>query len=292
MTLIFWLVSRLPLAWAQSIGDIVGTLIARLPGRYGQRLRANYLHAFPAATGGDVTLAGRAAGRMMMEMPYFWMRQNGVAPLHIEPQNYEAPVQAALAKGKGVILLSPHLGGYELLGPLFAQHARSTVLFKPPRSDYFRKLVERNRAGQDLAMAPANYRGVRMLLKALRRGEIVGILPDQCPPGGEGEWAPFFGRQAYTMTLVQRLQAQTGATIVLVFAQRLAARASYRIHVEPLDDPLPADPHAATVAINAHMERLIKMAPNQYLWGYNRYKRPTGAPLATDGVATLVTPAR
>jgi KDO2-lipid IV(A) lauroyltransferase len=276
MTTLFWLVSRLPIAWAQAVGALVGTLIARLPGRYGQRLRDNYRHAFPDSTEHDITQASRSAGRMMMEMPYFWMRKNALAPLRIEPASFYEPIAGLLEKGKGVILLSPHLGGYELLGPLFAQHGPCTVLFKPPRNAYLKTWVEKMRAGPDLIMAPANFKGVRMLLKALRRGEVIGILPDQCPPGGEGEWASFFGRPAYTMTLVQKLQAQTGASIVFVCAQRLGP-GHFRIHVEPLPDRLPGCPLAATLSLNQHLERLIRLAPDQYLWGYNRYRRPSGA---------------
>jgi KDO2-lipid IV(A) lauroyltransferase len=283
MTAIFWLVSRLPLAWAQTIGDWVGALIGALPGLYRERLEANYLRAFPQATRADFKSAAQSAGRMMMEMPYFWMRRDALAPLHISPPEYHRDVSELLQRGKGVILLSPHLGGYELLGPLFAQHAKCTVLFKPPRLEFFRTWVERMRANPNLAMAPANYRGVRMILKALRRGEIVGILPDQCPPAGEGEWTPFFGRQAYTMTLVERLQAQTGASIVFVVAQRLSKRGHYHIHVEPLAGTLPSDPAAATRVLNHHLERLIGLAPEQYLWGYNRYRQPAGVNPPSDG---------
>jgi KDO2-lipid IV(A) lauroyltransferase len=276
MTVLFWLVSQLPLAWNQACGAALGTLIGALPGRYGERLKANYRNAFPRATASDVRAAARSAGRMMLEMPYFWMRRAPLAHVHVTPANFHEPVTALLARGKGVILLSPHLGGYELLGPLFAQHAKCTVLFKPPRREALKLWVERMRAGTNLAMAPANFRGVRMLLKALLRGEIVGILPDQCPPAGEGAWAPFFNKPAYTMTLVQRLQAQTGASIVLVVAQREAARGHYHIDVQPLTEPLPADPQAATVVLNSHLERLISKAPDQYLWGYNRYRKPGG----------------
>jgi KDO2-lipid IV(A) lauroyltransferase len=283
MTALFWLVSRLPISWAQAFGALVGSLIARLPGRYGQRLRGNYRNAFPDSTERDINQASRSAGRMMMEMPYFWMRKNALTPLRIEPETFYDPVGELLGKGKGVILLSPHLGGYELLGPLFAQHCRSTVLFKPPKNAYLKTWVEKMRAGPELKMAPANFKGVRMLLKALRKGEIIGILPDQCPPGGEGEWASFFGRPAYTMTLVQKLQVQTGASIVFVCAQRLTKGGTFRIHVEPLADVLPSCPRMATLMLNQHLERLIRLAPDQYLWGYNRYRRPSGAVAAPAG---------
>ena len=277
MTVFFWLLSLLPLNWAQNVGALLGIGIARLPGRYGMRLRQNYVQAFPECSAAQLKEASRAAGRMMLEMPYFWMRANPIKRLHIAPANFHETTNALLAQGKGLILLSPHLGGFELLGPLFAQHGASTVLFKPPRQPWLHAWIERMRSRPNLAMAPATPRGVRMLVKALKRGETIGILPDQCPGGGEGDWAPFFGKDAYTMNLVQRLQAISGAPIVLVFAERLSAARSYHIHMEVLTEPLSANRQDAAICLNARLEQLISRAPTQYLWGYNRYKTPRGA---------------
>jgi KDO2-lipid IV(A) lauroyltransferase len=110
------------------------------------------------------------------------------------------------------------------------------------------------------------------LIKALRRGEAIGILPDQAPGVGEGEWANFFGRPAYTMTLVSRLQASTGAAVVMAFAERLPGGAGYSLHLERVTaDPL------TPVALNRAVERVVSRCPGQYLWGYNRYKVPAGA---------------
>ncbi len=279
MTFLFWLVSRFPLAWLQGFGAKVGVLISRLPGRYGRRLQANYRQAYPDVTPMQIRDASKAAGRMMMEIPFFWMRRDPLKNLPISPADFHVETDAVIARGKGMILLSPHLGGFELLGPLFAKRSRCTVLFKPPNRPALREWVEKHRGGPNLSMAPANVRGVRMLLKALKRGETIGILPDQCPPAGEGEWAPFFGKNAYTMTLVQRLQSLTGAPIVLVFAQRLASGKGYHIHTKVLEEPLPTDPIEAVTQINAHMERYIRLVPEQYLWGYNRYKKPAGQAL-------------
>jgi KDO2-lipid IV(A) lauroyltransferase len=127
-----------------------------------------------------------------------------------------------------------------------------------------------------MQMAPADPRGVRMLVRALKRGEAVGILPDQTPTAGEGVWAPFFGKPAYTMTLVHRLHRLTGAPVVALFAERLPRGAGYRLHWEEIGD-LPEDATQAATRINAAVERLIAVAPTQYLWGYNRYKHPKGA---------------
>jgi KDO2-lipid IV(A) lauroyltransferase len=134
-------------------------------------------------------------------------------------------------------------------------------------------------------MAPATPRGVRMLVKALKRGHAVGILPDQVPSGGEGVWAPFFGKPAYTMSLVHRLHQLTSAPVVAVFAERLPHGQGYRGHLRIVngDGMLPADPAAAAAAINATIQALIAEAPTQYLWGYHRYKTPAGAPEPDTG---------
>jgi KDO2-lipid IV(A) lauroyltransferase len=116
--------------------------------------------------------------------------------------------------------------------------------------------------------------GVKQLIKALRQGQCVGLLPDQVPPASQGMWVPFFGRDAYTMTLSCRLVAQTGATVVLVWGQRLSWGRGYVVHVAPLEQPLATNPSVATAQINAAMESLVRQSPGQYLWGYARYKQP------------------
>jgi len=127
-------------------------------------------------------------------------------------------------------------------------------------------------------VAPATLAGVRMLLKHLKRGGCSIVLPDQVPGEGDGEWAEFFGRPAYTMTLPGRLQAASGAALVFCYAERLAGGKGFRMHYAPLAEPLAEDRAVATRQVNTMVERLVRSCPAQYLWGYNRYKRPAGAP--------------
>jgi len=190
----------------------------------------------------------------------------------------------ALAKGKGVILLSPHAGCFELLGPVYSSHFPSTVLFRPPRKVWLQDWIVEMRSRPHLNMAPANIKGVRALVKTLFRGGTVGILPDQVPPDGEGVWAPFFGRPAYTMTLVQRLQKLTGATIFVLAAQRNGIGKGYTLRYKEIVEPLPDDLEQAAAIINAEMEEMIRKMPEQYLWGYNRYKAPKNKGLQASGI--------
>jgi KDO2-lipid IV(A) lauroyltransferase len=120
--------------------------------------------------------------------------------------------------------------------------------------------------------------GVRKLLRHLRGGGCSVVLPDQVPGVGEGEWAEFFGRPAYTMTLLGRLQEASGAALVFCYAERLAGAAGFTMHFAPMDGELPRDRAAAARRINEGVEALVRQCPLQYLWGYNRYKRPAGAP--------------
>jgi Kdo2-lipid IVA lauroyltransferase/acyltransferase len=121
------------------------------------------------------------------------------------------------------------------------------------------------------------------LMRALKRGETVGLLPDQVPPQGMGVWVPFFGKPAYTMTLAARLIQQTGAAVAVLWTERLAQGAGYVVRAMALPVALPptaGDDEASALAINQSMEAVIRMKPAQYLWGYNRYKNPRQLPSA------------
>jgi KDO2-lipid IV(A) lauroyltransferase len=132
--------------------------------------------------------------------------------------------------------------------------------------------LARNRPG--LQAVPTTLAGVRQMIKALRAGEAVGLLPDQVPPEGMGVWAPFFGRSAYTMTLAARLALQTGARVVLIWGERLPWGRGYRLHTRPLGHDLSPDLETAVVQINQAMESMVLTCPQQYLWAYARYKEP------------------
>jgi KDO2-lipid IV(A) lauroyltransferase len=144
-----------------------------------------------------------------------------------------------------------------------------TVLYRRPKLAWLDPLMRAGRARGNLRLATADSSGVRQLIGALKRGEAVGFLPDHVPGTGEGEWSPFFGKPAYTMTLASRLAARENVATFLAFAKRLPRGAGYSIHVRRLDP---------TCSINRAIEELVRECPEQYLWGYNRYKIPGGAP--------------
>jgi KDO2-lipid IV(A) lauroyltransferase len=184
-----------------------------------------------------------------------------------------------------VVLLTPHMGSFEVTAQAIAQEFAAkfgpiTVLYRPARKAILREVMDESRGRPGVATAPATLAGVRLMMRALRKGEAVGLLPDQVPPNGMGVWVPFFGKPAYTMTLAARLVQQTGATPLLIWGERLSRGRGYVVRVSDLDEILPReDPTQAESAaiINRAMERLIRQCPQQYLWGYNRYKRPRSA---------------
>ena len=228
------------------------------------------------------------AGRLVAELPYLWMRpaqQPLGSRLHIVGAKV---IEEALAQGQGVVFLTPHLGAFEAAAQGYAEHYGQshplTVLYRPARKAWLREVVDNARARPGLLTAPANLSGVRQMLRALKSGGVVGLLPDQVPPLGMGEWAPFFGRPAYTMTLAARLAQQTGARVLVVWCRRLPWGRGFEVCFEPLSESLPAQAEASAqsaAVINRAMEQLIRLCPQQYLWGYHRYKAPAEAPQMT-----------
>ena len=233
----------------------------------------------------DVRAAVGHAGRMVAALPRLWL--GAPVPVRIEG---EPCVQQAWAAGRGVIFLTPHLGCFEMSAQAIAtrwsaQQGPITVLYRPARQAWLAKVMETARNRPGMQAVPTTLAGVRQMIKALRRGEAVGLLPDQVPPEGQGLWAPFFGRDAYTMTLAVRLAQQTGAAVVLARCERLPWGRGYVTHFEPLSAPLSADMDQAVLQINQAMEHLIRQCPEQYLWGYGRYKQPRGEAAAAEHAA-------
>jgi KDO2-lipid IV(A) lauroyltransferase len=189
-------------------------------------------------------------------------------------------LQTAVDAGQGVIFLTPHLGCFEVSAQVAATKIPLTVLYRPPRKQALRPLIEGARARFQLTLAPANLAGVRILLKTLRQGGSIGLLPDQVPQNGEGVWADFFGKPAYTMTLPAKLHQMSGAPIVLAYAERLARGRGYILHFVPFEQILGNTSEEQARAINAAMEQLIARCPAQYFWSYNRYKTPAGVAAA------------
>jgi len=223
---------------------------------------------------------------MVFELPKIWCRPHAeVAARVVEVHGWEE-AEVAQRAGRGIIFLTPHLGCFDVSAQYIATQLPLTVLYRAPKQRWLQPLMEEGRGrGERLRLAPADLSGVRKLIGVLRKGGAIGLLPDQAPGAGEGKWLPFFGRPAYTMTLTGRLQESSGAALVFCFAERLADGRGFRLRLRAREEPLPADRAAAALAVNRGVEELVRLAPEQYLWGYNRYKRPAGAPPAPGAIA-------
>jgi KDO2-lipid IV(A) lauroyltransferase len=285
--LLAWLARR-RLRHLHAAGAVLGWLADLASGVYRRRLRANAARAGLAAA--DRRRAVAEAGKMVMELPRLWLRPHA-QPL-ADPVTWHGAghVDAALARGRGLMLLTAHLGSFEVAAQAYAERWGAqqpmTALYRPARQAWLRQVMERSRHRPGLRTAPASLAGVRQLMRALKAGQTLGLLPDQVPPEGLGVWAPFYGEPAYTMTLAARLAAQTGCALLLITVQRRAQGGGYDIHVAPLPEPLPAPERcagpeaeaawtrAAATVLNRALQWQIGRLPSQYLWGYHRYKQP------------------
>jgi len=275
---LFRVLSWMPLPLLHAAGWLLGWLSFALSGRYRRRL---FAHAAQAGVSRRVALASVGeSGKLVAELPRLWLGR----PVRVDWQG-AGHIEAQQTQGSGVLFLTPHLGCFEITAQAYAQRFGAThpmtVLFRPARKPWLRDLVAGARERPGLLTAPTTLAGVKQLIKALRAGQAVGLLPDQVPPNGQGVWAPFFGRDAYTMTLSARLAQAGGVRILLSWGERLSWGRGYRVHVcpfEPLNGgPLSADASAAAGQINRAMEALVRECPAQYLWSYDRYKTPPPA---------------
>jgi KDO2-lipid IV(A) lauroyltransferase len=269
----------LPLWLLHFLGALAGWAIYLSSRRYAARMRENLEASGVCAPGACGKLLRRAVtetGKSVLELPAIWLRpQQQVLQLLRKCHGWEH-IEAALARGKGLIILTPHMGCYEIASLYYAARKPITVLYRPPKLKWLQPLIDAGRCRGQVTLAPTDLGGVRTLFKTLRRGETIGILPDQVPGQGEGVWADFFGRPAYTMTLVGRLVHSTDAAVVLAAAFRLPHGAGFDLWFEPMPEGLPGEPVAAARFINAAIESLVRRKPEQYLWSYNRYKTPRG----------------
>ncbi|WP_439517800.1 lysophospholipid acyltransferase family protein [Hydrogenophaga sp.] len=275
---LFRFASLLPLPVLHALGWCLGWLSFALSSRYRRRL---FAHAQQAGFSRGVALASVGeSGKLVAELPRLWLGRS--VPVAWEGAEH---IEAALAERRGVLFLTPHLGCFEVAAQAYAQRfgdrQPTTVLFRPARKAWLRELMAGARERPGLFTAPTTLAGVKQLIKALKAGQAVGLLPDQVPPAGQGVWAPFFGRDAYTMTLSARLVHASQARILIAWCERLSGGRGYRVHVRPFEGSggvaLSEDAGEAAAQINRAMEMLVRECPQQYLWSYDRYKAPAPA---------------
>lgn len=264
---------------------MLGRLFYLLPTSEKRITRINLELCFPELTPDEREKRVKASlietGKTLVEMPGSLLGPSADAWARGEPGEGFDLLQQALDQGKGVIVAGPHMGNWEVALRHLTTRSRVTALYRKPRMEGLDQFVRDGRSSSGATLVPANVQGVKSLYAALKSREIMGILPDQQPKGtGDkgGVFAPFFGQDALTMLLVNRLTRKTGAPVVFWYAERLPGARGFRLHCleapEGIDDP---DPLVAATALNRGLEACIRRCPDQYLWSYKRFsQQPEG----------------
>ncbi len=284
MKLIVWLFARLPLRINHWLGALLGRVAYAVAPRMRRLTNENLAWYFisqkisgAAAQNALRRAAIRESGKGFTELAIAWTAPRERLYALVTACSGWEHAQAAAARNKGIIFVTPHLGCYDIAGRYLESRLPVVALYRPPKLSWLEPLMESGRVRGGGTTAPAGTRGVRVLLKTLKEGGNIIILPDQVPGQGDGVWADFFCRPAYTMTLLTRLQQSTDAAMLFFFAQRLPRGQGYHVHILPPSEAFASAKETSTSQVNAMVEKLVVMAPAQYLWSYNRYKRPAGA---------------
>jgi Kdo2-lipid IVA lauroyltransferase/acyltransferase len=270
-------IAALPLVVVQSFGALLGILAYLGSKQYRTLFRPQY-DAVMQSQGLPKRLWEAIRGSGMLFSDSLWIWRNPKKALRlVEVQNWDL-VKSAIGEGHGLVMLTPHLGGFEIIPRVLAQHFPATILYRPSRQAWLNEVVEEGRAYPNMHFVPTNLNGVRQMTRALTRGEAIGILPDQVPSGGEGVWVPFFGRPAYTTPLPARLANRHKTPVIMFTARRKSLGKGWLMQATRLA-PFSEDPAIAAEELNKAIEVAVLTAPNQFIWAYNRYKHPTGAEL-------------
>jgi KDO2-lipid IV(A) lauroyltransferase len=274
MLWLFRFFSRWPLGLLHMLGAALGWLVWLASARYRAQFRANVAQAGLPFEVARPAIA--EAGRFVGELPKLWMRPRSQSCLGNVQVQGQTHADQAFSQGRGVIFFGPHCGSFEL-GPqaLAELYGPITAIYRPARKAWLARLESFARDRQNLTVVPASLSGIRLMHKALKANQAVAMLTDQVPPEGWGVWAPFFGKPAYTMTLVDRLQQSCDASIILAYAERLSGGRGYALHLSAMPGALAGERPARQ--LNRAIEGLVRRCPAQYYWGYNRYKVPAGA---------------
>jgi len=276
------LLAWLPLRYSQGIGGAVGRTIALFPNGLRRVAEINLASCFPELSARSrrrllaQTLAETGKTAAEIGALWLWPAERVLALVREVPG--DEVLTRALSQGKGLILACPHLGAWELAGLYCATRCKLTALYRPPRMSALDAMIRSARERSGARLVPTDAAGIRALFQALRRGDAVGILPDQDPGRERGVFAPFFGISTNTMILISRLAASTGAPVVIVYAERLPCGAGYSMRFTPApEDIADADPVTAAAALNRAVEGCVRARPEQYQWTYKRFKtRPAG----------------
>ena len=277
--IILRLFSALPLFLLQWIGAVIGLLIYGVSPKYRRRLNQNLNNA--ALKSGFKPSPLKAAcqsGMMFADTLWIWRHPHGaIAKTTVD--DWEQ-FNRLSTNGNGLIILASHMGGFEIIPRIFSQGMKTTIMYKPARKAWVNTLMVKSRHHPGVDFVEANLGGVRKIKRALKNGEVVGILADQVPSVADGVWAKFFDQFAYTTSFPFKLTRLNNVSTIFVSAERLSFGKGWLVKTQLMLEDFPKCSSAAATQMNGFFEKQITAKPHQYMWSYNRYKRPSGAELA------------
>lgn len=273
-----------PLPLQHALGYALGSSFALFPNRQRRITLRNLALCFPEMSERErarlAVKSLRETAKTLLETATMWRSKRSRLERMIRGVEGEELLRDAIVQGKGVIIASPHLGSWELIGQYLQMQHPLTCMYKPARNAAVNRIMIEGRCHLGMQLAPTDTSGIRILLGALKHGELIGILPDQNPSDGAGIFAPFFGIATNTMTLLPKLASRSSAPVLVAYAERLSWGRGYRIHFLPVDDAVNSkDELVATTALNRAVETAVRQNPAQYAWNYKRFRsRPAGEP--------------
>lgn len=283
LRLIFQFLAAIPLPLLHLLGTLLGSIAyhcsPKTRARTEDNIRISQISEDYQSINDLVKSCLQETAKSGLELPIAWCRDSkDVVKLFQQVHGWEH-VEQAIAANQGLLLITPHIGSYDLAGRFISERLPFplTAMYRPPKLTWLEPIMQAGRERDKGHTAPANAQGVKIILKALKNHEATIVLPDQVPTGGDGVWAHFFGEEAYTMTLAARLAQMSDVATLLFVGERLPNGKGFDLHVYPLDGEIGRDKLANVETINRNVEKLIRLFPSQYLFSYNRFKAPAGA---------------
>jgi KDO2-lipid IV(A) lauroyltransferase len=266
----------MPLWLNRQFGTLIGLAMAVSGSQASKVTAENIRRSFPKLSDAEQDHLIRSSlvetGKMSLEVAPVWLRPWSWVSSKITTVQGEALLKACVEDDRGVIVVAPHLGNWEVLGPYLSSFTHMTALYQPPKVPAFDEIIRESRERMGATLVPTDRKGVMGVLKALKKGGLTVILPDQVPDSG-AEHVPFFDIPASTMTLVSNLIERTGSRVVMGFVLRVQGGFELRFQ-EPDPDIYSSELMVSLQAMNRSVEACVLQAPSQYQWEYKRFRRP------------------
>ena len=272
MNIVLKVFFSLPLIVIHLLGCFLGLLMYLLDAKFRERtvkhISQSHVVSGKVATKNLIVLNAMHIGMALMESFSIWFASNTrIKRLIKKTKNWDL-IEKLKANNKGIIFLTPHIGSFEITAQYYGLFSPIKVMYKPAKKKWINQLIYDGRNKNLVTPVNIELGGMKQILKALKNGEAVGILPDQVPPEGHGEWSNFFNQKVYTMTLVQKLHTLTKAPIIFAIGRRLKIGSGFEIELYEFKGSVTVQ------KINEYIENIVKTSPEQYLWNYRRYKLP------------------